>query len=446
MILSLFLTATLAWAAPTKLTLEEAIDRAVRGATLVLKNENAKETAGADLLQAYGNFMPNLVATASFGPISGKSLQVFNGITQLDTAYSSGDYRISSTLNLFRGFSDAGSLAAAHHRNAFADLTLERARQQIALDVAQSYLQVVLDNQLVEISAKNLQVSRDRLKLFRAKEEVGSLSPADTYRQEAQAASDESSLVMAKNRASVDLLWLLQKIRANPREEYFLSPPSIRAPDTNTIVRKESELIEQAMDNRRDLKAREEAQAAAESNITVATSGFYPTLDLEGAFGGTGRHYSRALVNGESRLPPSQESLFSQLGNQNTTSLQLLLRWDLFSRFITTRNITAAKMDARNAALDREDFSNQVVIEVKQALLDLQASFDQLKAANAGLVASQKAFDLLQGRYRVGASSFLDLTTAQAVLVQAEATKAQALINFNLRERALRLALGTAVP
>jgi len=61
---------------------------------------------------------------------------------------------------------------------------------------------------------------------------------------------------------------------------------------------------------------------------------------------------------------------------------------------------------------------------VRQSFGDYQTALDQLKSSKKGLEAAQKAYEVMNGRYGVGAASFLDLVTTQTVLVQAESTRA----------------------
>ena len=63
-----------------------------------------------------------------------------------------------------------------------------------------------------------------------------------------------------------------------------------------------------------------------------------------------------------------------------------------------------------------------------------------------GMKAAQESYDAVAERYNVGASSIVDLLTAQTALVQAQAAQAQAHVSFTLQERTIDLALGTLVP
>ena len=79
---------------------------------------------------------------------------------------------------------------------------------------------------------------------------------------------------------------------------------------------------------------------------------------------------------------------------------------------------------------------------MRQAAGDLRAADQTLDAARKGQKAAQESYDATRTRYDVGASSLLDLLTAQTVLLQAKAALAQAEIGFYLQDRQMEFALG----
>ena len=187
------------------LSLEKSIELAVRGAASVLKAENDVKVSGAQLLQGYAQFLPNITAQGNYGYATGTSYLNQSGYLQVSGANWSGGYTLSSDLNLFNGMSDYAGLKSALLKKDAADLTLERARQQIALDIAQSFLQVVLDEQLITIAVHNLEASDARLKLLRGQYLVGQTSPADLQRQQAQRAADDQAVTNTQIRRHDDL-------------------------------------------------------------------------------------------------------------------------------------------------------------------------------------------------------------------------------------------------
>ena len=117
----------------------------------------------------------------------------------------------------------------------------------------------------------------------------------------------------------------------------------------------------------------------------------------------------------------------------------------MFDRYLTRLNVARAQEIASNAAIDAQDRRLQVEGDVKEALNDYQSAYLQIGSAEKGMKAAQESFDAVQARFEVGASSIVDLLIAQTALVQAQASLAQARIDFTLEERAIDLALGALV-
>lgn len=418
------------------LSLDQAIDLGVRNATLVLKQQTNREITGADLLAAYGRFLPNLGVSAGFGYSTGKQFVGANaGVA--DATFRQGSWQVSSAINIFDGFGDQSNLRAASNRDSASALTLERARQQIAIDVTQSFLQVYLDNTIVDIDTQNLRVSQERLKLIRAKRNVGSANDADLYRQESETAQDESALIDARERAHVDLLRLLQKIRIDARENYVIVEPSLN--EQIARLPSEKDLIEEALRDRKDYEAQKHVTEAASQDVTTAQKSYWPTLDLAATFGGVGRNYSSLSIPEQPTItvPANQEPLLNQLGTQTVFTVGLNLNWAIFDRFVTTDLTRRAVAEETNSKIDLDDLSKQVIVDVRTGYSDYQTAAAQSQTTSVAETAAQKAFDVISGRYRVGASSYLDLTAAQAQLVQARQQHATALVNLRLRSQAL---------
>ena len=160
-----------------RLTLEKSIAIAIRGSASVLKAENDVKVSGAQLLQGYAQFLPNLGVQGNYGYSSGTSFYAQSAPTLVTGSGSAAGYTVSTDLNLFNGLADIANLKSSILKKDASDLTLERAKEQIALDIAQSFLQVVLDNKIVDIARKNLQQSQARERLLDEQTKVGLTQP-----------------------------------------------------------------------------------------------------------------------------------------------------------------------------------------------------------------------------------------------------------------------------
>jgi outer membrane protein len=425
-----------------QLTLDSAVSLAIRGATPVLRAQDVTRLSGAVVLQRYGQFLPDLNGNAGFSQYVGDPLLGQRQIVPTNTRFRDLDYQVSTTLNLFNGFSDIAGLKAALANRTAADLTLERVKQTIALDVTQSYLAVILDQEIVSIATQNLATSSQRVEQLQGLVNAGKRPPADLYRQQAQAAADLSTLVDARNHVRTDEIGLLERLRLDPHQPLALAAPPT---DTSALGAQYTEsdgLIREATDRRSDLQAAHSRVEATAKGIDQARSGYLPQVDLGAEVFSAGRFFDYGNTAGVSVITQPQTPLWDQIGRQTTGVLSLGLNWYAFDRFKTRLSVETARVSYDSARYADEDLRLQVSGDVAQALADYQAAAQQLAASAAGLTAAQQAFDLVNGRFQVGFASIVDVTTAQAALVQAQSLRAQAIVNVVLRKRGVAYALG----
>ena len=427
---------------PLFLTLDSAVTLAIRGATPVLEARDVSRLAGTLVLERYAQFLPDLQASGILDQYVGNTLLSERDIHPTNARFRDLGYHVSTTLNLFNGFADiAGVKGALATRNA-ADLTLARVVQTIALDVTQAYLTVILDQQLVDIAQQNLTTSNLRVQQLQELVRVGKRPPADLYRQQAQAAADQSTLSDARNRVTIDEVGLLERLRVNPHQPVQLVQP---AADTARLAPRYNDsdsLVQQAIARRADLQAANQTVVANQEDITRARAGYLPRVDAGAGVFSLGRFFDYANTPTGSLITTPQTPLWDQVGRQTTGELFLGVNWYVFDQFRTALTVQQARVSYDAARYADEDLRLSVAGDVTRALGDYGTALEQLDASAAGLTAAQQAFDLVNGRFQVGFASIVDVTTAQTLLVQSQSLRAQAVVNLELRKRAVGYALG----
>lgn len=446
-----------AQSSPQTLTLEDCLRTAIKNATSVQTAENSLKLTGAQVLRSYGRFLPTVSASAGYTLYSSSNTLQQTAITQVlpsgdtlngistslyGTKRRGANYAISSSLNIFNGFADIGSLNQSLNNEDAAEFSLQRAKEQIALDVAQSYLQVLLNRELLRIAKENLTSSTDRLRQISEQTKLGSKAIADRYQQEAQVGSDELSVINSENTLRNSKLSLLKRLRLEPSAEYEFTVPEADTVLLGNEYQDENLLIQSALEKRVDLKGAARSMEAQDWAVTQAWSGYYPRLDLNFNFSSSGVLIDRQTINGVEQATPDLPSLWKQLSDQTNTSLSLGLSWTIFDGFLTNQNIQQAKVNLQNSKLNYEDLKLQVVAEVKQAIGDYNAAIKQLESTEKGLISAQKAFETVQERYQVGSATFVELAAARAALVQAQSSRVQAVYNFTLQKKVLWFYLG----
>ncbi len=426
----------------TKLTLEDCIHSAVRSATLVMRQKNSTEVSGAALIQAYMQFLPNLTAQANSTFYSGNQYFASALPTLVSNNGISGGYALSADLNIFNGFADAAGLKSAKLKKDASNLSLVRAKQTIALNVAQSFMNVMLDNRLVQIAKKNFQESEAREELLVEQTRVGSKSMADLFRQKAQTSSDEARYLSSENKRRTDQIYLLQQLRLDVTQNYHFVDLDMPADNVDVRYSNENELIQAGLDIRADLRASLDFAEATRSDVTRARSTYLPHLDLQAGLAAGGAYLYSQTVAGQNVVPNSQSPLSTQWGSQTEYTLGIVLTWQIWDRYVTQLNVTQAQANQSNAEIDAQDSRNQVLADIRLAYSGYQTAASQLRASKQGLTAAQKAYEVIEGRYEFGSANFIDLITSQASLLEAESTRAQAQVNFLLQSKSVDFATG----
>ncbi|UWX58282.1 TolC family protein [Chlorobaculum sp. MV4-Y] len=439
---------------PTKtLSLHECITIALNNASSVKKAENNLHLEGVDLLRSYGNFLPKVTSSASYVPRS-----VSRSYTSYSPLYGGGsdtainmtsrsstvDISLTASLNLFNGLSDYAALQAALDRKKAAGFTLQRAKETIAYDVTQHYYQVLLDKELLDIARENLKTSKDLLTLTNHQFNIGLKSITDLYQQQAEASNGNLAVINAENQLRRSKLELVRRLRIDPAEEIALEPV-----DTAVIAKLSPELDIEALSasslrQRADLRAQDFERDAARQNVRQAAGARLPRLDLAFTMSsGAIDSYKTTMLGNtiDYAYPPVSK----QLENGIDHAISLNLAWTIFDGFMTRYNVELAKVASRNSQLDYEELKDGIEIDLKQVAGDYRAAFTRIESARESLKASESAAQGITRKYDLGASNFVELSSARAALFNARSTLTQALYNLALQKALLDYTSGIGI-
>jgi outer membrane protein len=425
------------------LSLEDSIRLAIRGATSVLKAENDTKVNGALLLQGYGQFLPNFGGNGNYNYSRGTTYYTTAAPALVQGSGWNAGYTLASDLNIFNGLADISALKSALLRKDASDLTLYRAKQQIALDITQAFLQVILDNKLVDINRKNLQETQAREDLLTEQTKVGIRNLSELFRAQAATSAAESLLLTSQNTTRTDQILFLRRLRADVAKKYHFTEPDLTSESgASKKYTDENELLKTGLANRADLKAYDNIASATSWDVKSNFAGYLPKLDLVGSMVSGSHYLYDQNVNGQPVAPAVQSNLGYQLGTQIQYTIGLNLTWAIFDRFVTHENVVRSRAVADDAELDAQDRFNQVEGDVRQSFGSYQTAIGQLRSSKKGLDAAQKAYEVMEGRYEVGSASYLDLITVQADLVQAESNRATALIDYLYEDALVNFSTG----
>ena len=428
------------------LNLGDCIGIALQNSTAVLKGNNDVALAGTQVLAAYGQYLPNLQAAGGYNYNLGNNYYGSTGPYLAYTARSAYNYQLTSSLNIFTGYYNYSNFKAAKLNRSAAELTLERAKQEIELDITQSYLQVVLDRKIVVLDSNNLNTSLDRENQLQALSDVGRVARTDLYQQQAQTSSDKLLLINSQSRLKNDKILLLQKLRIDSVESYEIEDMPIDDGADAARYGDADALVQEGLKSRVDLKSADLNVQVGEWNIKKFHSGYLPVVSVGGGLYNNGASFNALTVNGVNELPSSQTSQLTQLYKNTYGLVGVSATWNIFDRYATKSNVAAAKILTDDARIDKEDTRIGIVANIRMAHNDYINAVQQMETVGKGLDAAQEAFDAVDARYKQGATDFITESNAQQVLLQAQLNKIQASVNMLLQKRAIDFFTGTIAP
>nr|BFD31607.1 TolC family protein [Pigmentibacter ruber] len=425
-----------------ELTLEKCINLGLQNSINIIRDKNTLELTGYDILKSYGNFLPNLALQIGNNYTYGNNYLTTTTPTYVNTSGFFGNLSISSTLNLFNGFADISALNTFLAKKDSDKFSLERAKQIIAIDIIQNYLQITLDSNMIEIAAQNLQEYQTREKLLLAQTNLGAKSIADLYLQQAQTSLAESNLNTLKNKMRNDEIFLLKKIRLDYQKNYKFIPVKFQdvLQDTNQIS--EISLISIALSKRSDLKSLQALKNVAALGIENAKSTYYPKIDFTVTAASNAAYVNNQVVNGNNISYSSQDQYPNQFLSNIKYQFLINLNWTIFDKLATYGNENQAKIKYLQTKIDENDEQQKIISEVRSEYGNYKLAIQDLESSARVLLASKKAYQVMSGRYKVGSASFIDLITSQSALEQAEYNRSKSLINFLMQKWNLKYVTG----
>ncbi len=441
LVVSLFfvegIVAQTATSVPKTLTLSKAVEVALEKNVTIKQADNNNDAAQSGILSAYGSYLPSLSyngswtrqqtdRTATTQLIGGQAVQLPASASTTNSFSTS----LNANYTIFDGFSREASFSKANS-NAFAtEQTGLRTRQAIVYQVESSFLNVLRNQQLVKVSEENLKRDQRQLERITESNRLGALSIADVYRQQSQVASDELGLITAQNNYNKSKADLAALIGLDAGEDYEFADPSISTElmpeDLNATGQKYKnfdELRKRMLAARPDYISAVKNYDAAASGVTSARSRYFPSVSANAGY---------SLSNTE----------LANLSDNKGLSWGLNIRWTLFDGFQTNQGIQSAAVQERNAELSVVQAERNINVELKKALLDLEASRKQYDASQKGLISAMQDRKTAEERYNVGSGTLLDLLVANAGLVNAEANKVNASYSYIIARRNVEYVIG----
>jgi len=420
--------------AQKKLTLKEAINIALQKNTTLIKTSNSLKSSKAAIKSAYGRLLPNLNVSGSWGwsRISDKGgtqidflgNQTTLPASQVDTRNYS--VRAGGGITLFDGLSNYASIHKSKNTYEAAQYTLKRLKQNIVLTTTELYYSIINAEELLKVREENVNYNKKLLEDIQERNKLGAVAIADVYTQKVQYGNAQVQYINQKNIYENAKSNLLDYLAIDVLADYdFVNPfENVEKVDTKKYLTRFDDvrvMVDKALNNRYDYFSQKLSLKNKFEDLTIAKSGFYPTLS--GNYGLS----TNALKT-------------SSLFDRKVWSAGLSLQIPIFSNFRTSTNIQVAKVGIENAKEDLTALERQIKIQIKQGWLDLLAAKEAMQVSYESVKSSLENRKINDERYRLGSGTILDVLQSSRDYQNAQSSKIDAEFNFyKLSDKLLNL-------
>ena len=436
--------------AQEKWGLRKAVDYAMQNNISVKQADVQARITALQLEQARLNKIPTASFGTGFGLQFGRSIDpTTNLFTTTQLLYQNYQLQGGATIYSFGRLKNLQLAADFNTQAAFADV--EKTKNDVALNVASYYLQVLAANEQVEIVKVQVEQSKTQYDNTKKRVDAGALPELNLVELESQLATDSANLISAQTTYDQNLLVMRALLNIDMAAPFDIETPPVELIPLEPIAELQPDYVYQlAVSTQPQQKADSFRIKGAEKNILAAKAALKPSLSgfysLGSAFNNqalspTGSYVvnvpvGKVSVNGtDYEVFPNEPYTVSTYGktkylkqvNQNfSQSIGLNITVPIFSNGNARLQVKNSQLNLEALKLQKDLSDQTLKSNIYTAYTNAIASMEKYNASSRSVESAQKAFDFATKRYEVGLLSTLDLITNQNNLLRA---KLQALAN-----------------
>lgn len=402
--------------------LDQCINHAVEHNISIKSRQNDVASSRQSVTDAKSRYLPTLSANAGQSWNLGRGLTAEN--TYADRNTSNFQWGASFNLPLFSGMSTTRQVAYAKANLATVTEQYEAAKEDITLNVITAYLQVLYCKELHEVAAGQVELSEYEFTRRSSLLEAGKIPEIDMLEAKSQLAQDELNKIQTENDIRLALVDLAQLLELDDINGFDIMP---LADDSSMLTMNPDDVYEAALQHNHTILAARSGIIASEKNISLAKTGYIPTLNFNA---GLGSSYYKI-----SGLP--NDGFGKQMKNNYSTYFGFSLNIPIFDALNTRNSINRAKVQNVTARLQYDDACQRLFKSIQQAYYQADGARHKLKASEVAEDAAQKAFEAMREKYNIGRATPSEYEQSKTKALRATAERIQAGYELILRTQVL---------
>ncbi len=394
-------------------SLSDCINYALEHNLSVQQSELTVEQREIELNTAQNRRLPTVSASASENLSFGRGLTADNTYSNSNTTSTS--FSLGGNVPVFQGFQITNGIKLSELNLAAATADLEKARDDIRVAVAQAYVQILYNQELLRVAGEQAAHDEELLEQIRERLEVGKVSAAEVSAQQATLAQSRQSEIQAEGNLNIALLDLTQLLELPSPEGFAIVTPEVGDPSQLLLMRPEA-IYEEAVAVKPAVEAARLNVDYAELGIARAKGAYLPSLSLSGGLGSN--YYTNSKF--------TSASFGEQLKNNFSQYVGLSLNIPIFQGFSVRNNVRSAELSYRGQQIQLESVKKALYKEIQQAYYNALTAQARFAGSRQTEQSARQHYELTEEKYKVGKAGVAEYNDARNSWLRAESEYIQA--------------------
>lgn len=421
------------------MTLQNSLNIAMEKSPAIVSAREGVVAADGKLGQAFGALLPNLSVSgrvgsgytqpytigiqAQFGPTP----EVITAQNSVDETYSTSYYSATLSQPIF-SMALMPALDIAKKSYEIAQQNYRKAVFDLEYNVVDSYYGYLKAQKLYELSNDSHDQATSHLNQANAMYSAGTATKADVLRAEVQVANMELSQIKSKNALAIAKDAFNNALGRTLESDVTLSEKEIAS--EIATPEQSNKCLDLAFDNRPEWKVFLLNKEINRRSADLAYSGDFPDFSIVGSYANNTSTYQK------------NDFLNANFYDWTVTANG---SWTIFDGLATPSKVKEAQANLAAIESNEESTRNGIILEVKDACLDLMSSIDVIRSAKKTVDLAKENYRIAKERYETGAGSNLELIDAETSYSQANTDLYQAQFDYQVAKARVNQAVGKEV-
>ena len=407
-------------------SLRECCDYAVEHNISIKQKANTRRQRDIQLNTDKNSRLPDV--NASLGQTFSFGRELTDDFTYSNTNTSSTTLQLGASVPIFTGFKIPNQIKLDKLNLEAATADLEKAKDDIRMQVAQAYVQILYDLEIADVARRQIAIDSMQVVRLQAFVNNGKASEAQLSQQKATLANSHLTATQADNNTRLAILTLTQLLELPSPEGFSIVRPN---PDTlgsvgNIGLPTPDQIYADALGIKPEIASQQLRLKGTEYSIKIARAGYYPTLSANGGMGTN--YYTTSGFD--------SDGFGSQIKNNFSQYIGLSLSIPIFNRFQTRNNIRNAKIERQNQQLQLDNAKKTLYQDIQKVYYNAVNAHAKEQKSLEAVKSSEDAFTLMQAKYENGKATITEFNESKNNYLKAESDLVQARYE-NIYQKAL---------